>query len=756
MDFIKRIYRNSLDFVGDTPSFRQDARWLVLYGLVIYALVLALRLSFAGRWDHPELWVGGERIMSTHDAYYWLAKAKGVGSIAGCYLAQLAVAVRDIFGVGLGSVGFWVPAFMGALVGVICYLWGWLLGGRNAGIFAGLAGALTPGFFYRSRLGYFDTDMFTLLVPMVVTWMLAYWTASHIRKGWFSGADDQDAPSCSLWYALVFGLITRVGGLPHLDIVHFNVLCVFLAVGVILVAGRPGLRGRAIYGMTIFCLAAFPGAPIGVMHLWPLTLFAPTIMGIPTHQVEIVVCVALGAGLIVAYGRSGKGRMSLLANPYVSGVLFVACVLATGMLNYPLDASMQKVLGYFSGKASGLGGEKISSAYPAIMQSIIEAKRTSLSEILNRGVFFPWMGWTALAVGVFVVLLRPAAIFLVPLVVLHLASISLGIRFSMFGGGAFMIFLGVGLYWAVRLIPVAFSRKDLLSGAVQAVLGVAILLYAYATYGELPLTPVIPKAHAEALVELGESSPKDAMIWTWWDWGYASQYYAGRETVVDGGKHAGRDVFPVGFVMSTDSPERANHMVRFSAQYPAKAGEIGLYPSRAWDTVPRNELDAVLEGQLTRSDYPVAPGQYLVVSWKDMNIIKWITYFGNWDLKTGETKEATAGTFNPGELGINIQQGAVMNRKGGGGLVRDITVLDWNDVQKQSYFMNSMSPQLLPKRQHLLINKVTGQSVLMDRIGYRSLMRRLLTDDPNDPEISKYFKLVVDKLPFVRVYEVVQ
>ena len=741
--------------MGETPSLRQDWRWLALYAVVIYVLVLALRLSFAGRWDHPELWVNGERILATHDAYFWLAKAKGVGSMASEYLAQLAAAARDVFGVSLGSVGFWTPAILGSLIGVVCYLWGWLLGGRNAGIFAGLAGSLTPGFFYRSRLGYFDTDMFTLLVPMLVTWMLAYWAACHLRRGWFSWEGSRVGRRPSLWLPLAFGLLTRVGGLPHLDIVHFNILCVCFAAAVIVVGGQPGQRVRAMYGMTVFCLAAFPGAPIGVTHLWPFSMFPPTVMGISSRLMEVVVSLALAAGIAMAYGREEKGGKRLLSNPYVCGGLFVACVLATGMLKYPLDASLNKVMGYFTGLAGAPGGEG-GAEYPSIMQSIIEAKRTSLTEILNRGVFFPWMGWAALVSGAVVVLLRPAAIFLVPLVALHLASVTMGIRFSMFGGAAFMVFLGVGLYWAARLIPVTLTRRENFSAAVQMVLGGAILLYAYTTYSTLPLTPVIPKAHAEALVELGESSPKDAMIWTWWDWGYVSQYYAARETVVDGGKHSGKDVFPVGFVLSTASPEKANHMIRFSAQFPPQPGEIGLYPSRAWDAIPRSELGAALEEQLARSDYPASPGQYLVVTWKDMNIIKWISYFGNWDLQTGETRQAAAGSFDPGELGINVQRGAVVNRKGGGGLVKDITVLDWNSSQTQSYFMNAMSPQLLPKRHHLLVNAVSRQSVLMDDTGYRSLMRRLLTDDPNDPETSKYFKIVVDNLPFARIYEVIQ
>lgn len=154
--------------------------------------------------------------------------------------------------------------------------------------------------------------------------------------------------------------------------------------------------------------------------------------------------------------------------------------------------------------------------------------------------------------------------------------------------------------------------------------------------------------------------------------------------------------------------------------------------------------------------FPVRAPQYLVVSWKDIRISKWISYFGNWNLETGSTIEGSISNYEPGELGINFQRGAIMNRQGGGGLVKDITVLDWDKVETTEYFMNSMSARLLPVRQHLVVNKVSRQSVLMDRIGYRSMMARLLTCDPTDPDISKYFRLVVDKLPFARIYEVIQ
>lgn len=760
MDFIKNIYLGGLDLAGDAPSWKRDWRWVTLYCAVVYALVLAVRLSMASRWDAPELWVAGERIMATHDAYYWLAKAKGVGVLAGYPLAQIAAWLHGVFGIGLGTLGFWMPAFMGSLVAVVCYLWGWLLGGRNSGIFAGLAGALTPGFFFRSRLGYFDTDMFTLLVPLAVAWMLAYWASHHLRRGWFA-ADGSDSPALAgnpLWLALAFGLVTHFAGLPHQDIVHFNVLITLFAAVVVMVGARPGQRPKALYGLTVFSLAAFPGTSFGLLTLWPVTFLKYAGMNLPVPAIEFVFGVVLAVGLILLYGKNEKKDSNFLDNLYVSIAIFVACLLATEMLVIPLEGSLHKVLAYFGRTASGAGGsEPMGPIYPSVMQSIIEAKFVPVSVLLTRGAFAAWIGGIALAVAAFVAFLRPAAVFLLPLVALHFASLKLGVRFTMFGGAPLMILLGVSLFWLGKLVFKGTSRKEIFSGGIQAVLGIVCLVYCYTNYGKLPLTPVVPRGHAEALIELGKTAPKDAMIWTWWDWGYASQYYAGLETVADGGKHSGRDVYPVGFVMSTALPEKANRMVAFSAQYSStNPFQIGLNPAQVWDAIPRKDISETLERQLSRTDYPTTPPQYLVVSWRDMSIVKWITYFGNWNLQTGVTHQASSGSYTPGQLAINAQRGAIMNRRGGGGLVKDITVLDWDNVQFHSYFMNAMSPQLLPKRQHLIVNKVTGKTVLMDRIAYTSLMRRLLMDDPQNPEIAKYFKLVVDKLPFARIYEVIQ
>ncbi|MBI9080407.1 MAG: oligosaccharyl transferase STT3 subunit [Pseudodesulfovibrio sp.] len=761
MESFKQLYKKSVQNVGDVPFWVRDWRWIGVWSLAVYLVVLAFRLSFAGRWDNPELWVNGERILATHDAYFWLAKAKGIGVLKGYPLAEAASYLHQFTGMGLGTIGFWAPAFMASFVAIICYLWGWLIAGRNAGILAGLAGALTPGFYFRSRLGYFDTDLFTLLMPMLVAWMLAYWALKHTKDGWFFSLDEKSEREKSgvpsLWLAFAFGLVTRFAIMWHYDIINISILYFFMTVVVIFINGEPGKRIWAFYGLIIYLLAAFPGSTWGSFAFWPLSLIPVGLVGI-SHTFLVITFTALFVFLLGCLARRGS---SFLGNAWVCACLFLLVVAATNIGQASMSNVVLKLSGYFNPalKSSvNANGAHLSVIYPSILQSIIEAKHVALSQILERGAFASWLGWLALMCSVVVVFLRPVAVFLLPLVALHLVSVKLGIRFSMFGGAALFVYLGVGVFWLVDIVARRYTQRQWIGIGVQAFLGASFLVFCYAQYSKIPLTPVVTKAHAEGLVELGEKAPLDSMIWTWWDWGYASQYYAGMETVADGGKHAGRDIYPLALALSTDSPRQSNQIVRLASQYKAKRKYIfGYALADTWDTMPSNEVMSTISDLRTlQYSKKSATPQYLVVSWKDLTISKWITYYGNWNLETGKTRAATVRLYDPGEIGFNIQRGAVQNKFGQGGLVCDIDILDWGKVTNRHYAMNAVSMKLVPETPYMVINKVTRQSVMPDRMGYNSMLFRLLTGNPEDAEISKNFKLVVERLPFVRIYEVVQ
>lgn len=762
MNQLKNIFAAGMEVGSPRPSLNQDWRNVTLYGVGIYLIVLIFRLSLAGKWDHPELWVDGERILATHDAYFWLAKAKGVGVIEGYPLAIASRFIHDLTGISYGLIGFWGPPVISSLVAVVAFLWGWLLGGKQSGISAGLLGGLVPGFFYRSRLGYYDTDIFTLLMPLLVAFFMAVWLRRHIRPFWLP-LNERDIHERSfghtLWLAFVMGMATRFAAWWHFDIANFIVVLFFISAFLLMLLGHKGHKTTAGYELLVFLLAALPGMAGGQIGLWPFDVLVHQMPIVLPYEPVALISIVLSFVLACALYLGRKHEMAWDRNWICFAVLFLFVVLATHLFDKPLTTVFMKLTSYMKPVVETLGTDSPSvqqPIYPSVVQSIIEAKNIPLAAVLERSAYWPVLGWVALASSLIVLVFHPLAALLVPFIALSVLSMWAGVRFTMFGGTALMICLGVCLSIITNKLVTDVKYKRLVGYGVQLAVTLPILAFVYFQYVKLPLTPVVPRAQAEALIELGKRSDKSSFIWTWWDWGYASEYFAGMESVIDGGRHSGRDIFPVALALSSHSPVVSNQVIRLATVVSKDLNTHRIDASLIWKGQSASEAMATVNSLGKQTDIPSTQKQYLVVNWKDLAIAKWITFYGNWDLESGTTREATIGNYNPGELGFNIQQGAVRNRKGGGGLVSDITILDESGAETKEYYMNKLSPRLHPKLRHLVINKVSRQSIIMDRIAYRSMMTRLLIGDPNDPEISKYFKLVVDKLPFSRIYEVVQ
>lgn len=758
MVVLSTLYLKGFSRLDARPDWMKDWRFVLFCCLAVYAVVLLFRVSMAGRWDHPDLWVNGERILATHDAYYWLAKAKGVGRLHDYPLAEATSWFHGLTGLGFGSIGFWGPAVFGAVVSIVCAFWGYLLAGRAGCIFPGLVGAITPGFFFRSRLGYFDTDMFTLLAPLSVSAMLAVLAYRYTKRAWFIEPDGGrteyiQSTEMALLLAFVFGITARFLSAWHHYILHISILLFLLACVFVAINGIPGRRGEGFYCLAVFLLAAFPGASYSKMGYYPL--LQELFYGFENFYIGL--SVALAFLYVFLLRRNSK----LLGNWWFGLIALLCAMLLAEIIKEPIVATWDILSKYLNHSEAVVGASNASTTvqspiYPSIVKSIIEAKLVPISVILERGAFAATLGWFSLIAAAVVAIFRPIAVLLLPFIGLHLLSINLGIRFSMFGGAAMMVLLGVALNMVFSFLLKEKSWQYWGKIGGQVVFAMAIMGYCYFDYSKLPLTPAVTKAHAESLIELGKTSDEDSILWTWWDWGYASQYYAGLRTTVDGGRHSGKDVYPTALTLSTTSMVQANQLIKTVASEGYNSATGMSLPS-VWASLSGPEaMDKINALTVEGGEYAKSPDQYLVVTWKDLVIMKWITYFGNWDLGTGSTRQATIANYEPGALGFNIKKGAVMNRKGSGGLVSDITLLRAGEAERIDYYMNKLSPGLLRNMPHLVINEESRQSVMMDRTGYQSVTRRLLTEDPNTPEISKYFELVVDKLPFARIYKVIQ
>jgi dolichyl-diphosphooligosaccharide--protein glycosyltransferase len=139
--------------------------------------------------------------------------------------------------------------------------------------------------------------------------------------------------------------------------------------------------------------------------------------------------------------------------------------------------------------------------------------------------------------------------------------------------------------------------------------------------------------------------------------------------------------------------------------------------------------------------------QLLVVCWEDIPLLYWISFYGNWDLASGTSRHATV---------LALSGGAALDRETGE-LVRAGGSSRVPLASAEILSHNSVARVPLPERPgagHLLVNRESGKALLLDDAAYASMAVQLLLGDPARPEQARYFKLVHEGFPQVRIYEV--
>lgn len=734
-----RSYAQTSAFLDERPDFGADWKWLLAIAALGYCAALGLRVMDAGQWLAPQLMAGDEVIMSTHDAYGWLAGAKGVNGYATFGMSWLAAGLAALFGAPLWKVGFWAPAFLGSLTAVVTALWAWLLGGRQAALAAGCLGSLSPGFFFRSRLGYYDSDAFTLLMPLLIGFLLAHLLSFCCTRAWLATPEERagggEPPAWLPWLALGYGLIARSAPFAHDDIHQLGVIMAWLALAVGLLTARPGLRLKALQLLIVYMLAAYGGN-----RLYSVYIFYPSPMNLAA--------IAAAAGVAALLWKRPERLRPVLDHPWVWLGALLAIATLYGMFS-PFGPFLTKVMSYFKPAmdtaSAGAGGGAPGPVYPGITQSIREARNVADWPTFFAGMSMsPWVGAASLLGVLALLALRPAMALLLPLIAIGSASLFMGVRFAMFGGPACALGLGVGAHWLARALLHRTGAGPRALLAVQAVIAAAGLLAYASIFSSYPPTPVLAPAHALALKKLRTIAPKDAGVWTWWDFGYATQYYAERMTPSDGGKHNGRDIFATALALTTPSYRQAAQVILLSAG-------LGDEPARRWDKMAAKDVRLELES-LAAADVPMQrpPTQYLVVGWENITLLHWLTFYGTWDVASGKGVHAKTQSVDQAFKLDSTRGGMVMGGPGGMSAPIPLSSLDHITAQgarRLGYPGNPGGP-------HLIVNDIAKQAVLMDDLAYNSMAVQLLIGDPSRPELTRYFKLVHEGFPQVRIYEV--
>lgn len=711
------------------PYRKLDWRKVFVMAFAAYALAFALRAIEIPYWNNPDYQLDGEYLLGTHDAYYWMAGADGFGRGVYHPFSKLIHGLSVVTGEAPGNVGFWLPLVLSPLVASIACVWAMVFGARNSGVVAGVLACMAPGFLGRTLLGYCDTDLVTLLFALLIGLVPAMWLAPAMRSplavaGSFAGIGVRKLASVSpkeargdpldLRWLLFLFLSGNFGYWAkdwHSLFSYLTVWYALLVPAAILLFSVKSERAKLWRGGAVYVL--------------------PLVGGIPG---------ALLGGMLLVSLKWKKGPL----NKYVRNKRILAGIWLLALLaafDPTLLAAFARGFGSYvksSGDIPSTANATESIVFPGVAQSIIEVQDLSLKDLLFY--FHPWAAAVFLGAAGFLVLLSisPAAAFHLPLIALSFLSLKLGGRMVMFGVAS----LSLGMVVPFYLLLERYMVKDRIKGWVRALpipdLLLLFLLVPYVSLvPRLSQGPILNVEHASALKSLRETTPQDAIIWTWWDWGYATQYFSRRETIADGAMHGGPHLYLPAAVYSTDNPRLASQIILYTSQ----AGG----PEEVFQGKSAQEVMAVL-GKLANSAMDLKPHseQYLVVSFDMLKLGFWISKHGSWDFleKKGEAEKITRIKKS---LKYSLNSG-IVEINGSDPLQADsIDVLTQDGLVRESYFRFN--------QRHFVLNFLNGDKLILNDGLYNAMLTQLLLSGKDDHRFTKYFTLVFDNV-YCKVYRI--
>lgn len=700
--------------ISSRYSLSLNTEYWLAFVLVVFTSV-SIRLTEFPLWQDAAYFVGGERLMATHDAYAWLAGAKGIGGYTQDAFSQILSLIHRGLGIDLAVLGFWLPVIFVPLLAIPVCLLARFLRLPEGGLAFGILATSGLGYLVRTRLGFCDTDIISLFVPLSVTCLLAGWLMRMRESDIF-----EERELC--WNILFAAFVGCLGKF-----------------GVFVYPGSTSLLFSTYAVVAVLGACLIPKPRHGAMIAGLLVMFAVTFSG--------WIGAALAGAWVIWNLRFGDSIRKEVY--FFSFAIVCATVLFLANTDEIVWWIIRRVFFYAKSSAPDLSNATSTLSLPDIAQSVREAQN------LEWSLIGPRLGgnWIIFVLGMlgfgFVTWRRPVLLVFIPFLALGLASAKLGNRFAMYGTVAVGLGLGLGLSELLAMLKQSQGRRWI----AQLIMACVALWPSADLMGEMSPAPVLPKVYAQTFVELKEIAEPDALLWQWWDYGYAGQYYAERATMGDGGRQSGPWLYPLAKVHCARSSLHARQMMQYFGQVIRNDGlKSSQDPMIA--LLAGNPVTGLMEMGAQKSktflsdlarksgEWPDAPPQYFVLSWENLRLSGWISYYGNWDI--------VSGTSTPGKL--QIIQGEVRIDSAQGALVLNgrQTPIDSLDIVEG----NSTKTVTWPNGSgmHILVSQASRQVFLMDATMYQSMMVQMLIRPPQ--EFAEDFTLVVDKYPWARVYKV--
>jgi dolichyl-diphosphooligosaccharide--protein glycosyltransferase/undecaprenyl-diphosphooligosaccharide--protein glycosyltransferase len=704
---------------ADTSHFKLTYFFMLV--LFAYTFSIVIRLIWVYQFqDNPDFYWNDHLMINTNDGYAYAEGARDMLagfhqdndlSYYGTALSSLTYLLAKILPFSFETIILYMPAFFGSLLIVPIMLIARVLKQDLLGFIAALLAGIVWSYYNRTMTGYYDTDMLTIVLPSFVLYSIILNIQEERNR--FLLLIPIFIIAYSWWYGQSYSL---------------NIAMAFMVFFYTLVFEREKLFN---YKILIFMFIAMS------YFAWEYKLIASFALFFVFHFVE--------------KANSKKVIFALL-------FIAFAIILFTGGLN-PI---LYQIKGYIFREA--VAGElDLNFHFFGVTQTVREAGQIPFEIFANR-ISGHTLTFFLSLIGYVLLSLRYRVMWLaLPMLGLGFLAYKGGLRFTVYAVPVMALGMAYFILWSSKYLDALIPKDRTLLITKRAYITLFTLAVLYPNIIHVinyKVPTVFTKQEVEILDKLHKISDREDYVVTWWDYGYPIRYYSDIKTLIDGGKHTGKDNFPVSFALTNTSVAGAN-MARLDVEYTERSfkEKFSSNLSKEMQDYNYTDVNKFLSTLFSTSFVPPKPTRdiYFYLPMRMLNIFPTVALFSNIDILSGKQLNRpffySTSAFKDAGAVIHLGNGIALDKKKGivklgqqeVPLAQFITVGYDSNGKLQKRVQNiQMRGQL-----SLIYMRSYNQFLLLDNRMLNSLYIQLFVLENYDKDI---FELVINS-PHAKVYK---
>lgn len=609
---------------------------------------------------YPQYFYNGAPLLNTHDGYFYAQGAKELLNLYQEYIHNstwnLWQHTKDIFEIpnspalsksaneilskltallalcsplSLEQIFFFLPAVFGSLIVFPIMALTRHFGAIPCAL-SGLLSAISVGYYNRTLLGYYDTDMLVIVLGVGVGVMILRTLAT------------QRTLDCAILFALSVFALGYYSNLRYILLGYIFILLLFLMESLYKKSDERFLIQAIIAGLILTLL---------------LEILAPNLT---------FLWVLLGIALGFALNFYRKVNLKL----------FILCAL--GFLFWRILPSMLKsdyLGGFFSKNTSENPNANLH--YLDVLSTIAEVSSINFSEFAYRvsgGILWLILG----ALGyIWLVLRYKKYLLFLPFLALGCFAFLQGLRFSFYAIPLFVLGLSFLLFQTQEILK--FFKFRILKSLLLLSLSCFAILPHLSHIRHYVVAPILEKSEAEILHSL--NAQKGDFALAWWDYGYFVSYFSGLKTFIDGGKHSGAQNFPISLALSTKEETTSYNIAKM------------LLSGESLESYLQNlGIAETLEILKTKQTFAESQNAlYFILPWRMLEIFPSIMRFSQIDLTNGKIPKLDFFALSISEKNemVEFKNGIKLNKNTGEVLSQDFNTTIQKSIDLQNHTTQS-------------------------------------------------------------------